>query len=206
MEKQCSRCLEVKEANFFPSKGRICKPCISIEKKQTYLEKRDHILARVRLKLADPLFRESQKKRIKKYYEEFPEKRKESDKKYYNKNKTIINQRKAQCNKKRRKIDPMFRAICCLRSRLAMALKDWHKSRPTQQLLGCSKEELKIHLESQFSEGMNWENHGIGKNKWHIDHKKPLCSAQTLLDLENLCHYTNLQPLWSTDNIKKSNK
>ena len=49
---------------------------------------------------------------------------------------------------------------------------------------------------------MSWENHG----KWHIDHIIPLSTANTEEDILNLCHYTNLQPLWAEDNIKKSNK
>lgn len=206
MEKQCSKCLEVKEINLFPSKGRICKSCISLRKRQEYLEKRDSILEGERLKRQDPNFREKMRKRTKDYYLRFPEKKKEVDRKFYEKRKKQRIKRQNERAKERRKSDPMFRAIACLRSRLGMALNDWHKSRPTQELLGCSKEELKIHLELQFLEGMSWENHGIGKDKWHIDHKIPLSSAKTLLELETLFHYSNLQPLWSTDNIRKSNK
>jgi hypothetical protein len=49
---------------------------------------------------------------------------------------------------------------------------------------------------------MNWDNHG----EWHIDHKIPLSTAKNEEELYKLNHYTNLQPLWSTDNLKKSNK
>ena len=49
---------------------------------------------------------------------------------------------------------------------------------------------------------MSWENHG----EWHIDHKKPLASAKTEEELKKLCHYTNLQPLWALDNIRKGAK
>lgn len=142
----------------------------------------------------------------KNYYLKFPEKKKEVDKSYYEKNKSSRIKRQNERAKERRKTDPMFRAIACLRSRLGMALTDWHKSKPTMELLGCSKEELKIHLESKFQDGMSWENHGIGRDKWHIDHIIPLSKAQTLLELEQLFHCSNLQPLWGSDNIKKSNK
>lgn len=67
---------------------------------------------------------------------------------------------------------------------------------------GCSPEFLKEHLERQFVEGMTWEN----RNEWHIDHIIPLSSAKTEDELYELCHYTNLQPLWAEDNLKKSNK
>ena len=49
---------------------------------------------------------------------------------------------------------------------------------------------------------MNWEN----RNLWHVDHIIPLSSAKTEEELVKLCHYTNLQPLWAEDNLKKSNK
>ena len=70
--------------------------------------------------------------------------------------------------------------------------------------LGCTLMELMDHLESKFQDGMNWENYG----EWHIDHIKPL----SMFDLTNeedfkiAVHYTNLQPLWAIDNLKKSNK
>ena len=53
---------------------------------------------------------------------------------------------------------------------------------------------------------MTWNNHGL--YGWHIDHIKPV-SKFNLLDLEEqrrAFHYTNLQPLWALDNIRKSNK
>ena len=68
--------------------------------------------------------------------------------------------------------------------------------------MGCSPLQLKEHLEKQFTNGMCWEN----RSKWHIDHIIPLSSAKTEDELYNLCHYTNLQPLWAVDNLKKSNR
>ena len=49
---------------------------------------------------------------------------------------------------------------------------------------------------------MSWDN----RNKWHIDHVIPLSSANTEEEVLNLCHYTNLQPLWVKENLEKSNK
>jgi hypothetical protein len=51
---------------------------------------------------------------------------------------------------------------------------------------------------------MSWENYGF--YGWHIDHIIPLCSAKNEEELKRLCHYTNLQPLWSTDNLSKGSK
>ena len=58
------------------------------------------------------------------------------------------------------------------------------------------------YLENLFTENMNWSNYG----EWHIDHIMPLSPANTEEEIYNLCHYTNLQPLWGEDNLKKSNK
>ncbi len=75
------------------------------------------------------------------------------------------------------------------------------KSR-TAELIGCSIQQLRAHLEAKFTNGMTWANQGA----WHIDHIKP-CA---LFDLTNereqrACfHYTNLQPLWASENIRKS--
>jgi hypothetical protein len=72
------------------------------------------------------------------------------------------------------------------------------------EYLGCTLEELKIHLESQFKEGMNWGNYG----KWEIDHIFPLSKADltNLEEYKKVFHYTNLQPLWKAENRSKGNK
>lgn len=88
----------------------------------------------------------------------------------------------------------------------------YKKSERTEYLLGCTIKEAITYIESTFKEGMSWENHGKCGNGincndvWHIDHKIPLNSTETEEDLIKLCHYTNLQALWATDNIRKNNK
>jgi hypothetical protein len=78
----------------------------------------------------------------------------------------------------------------------------------TVALLGCSIEDLKLHLESQFKPGMTWENYGRKKGIqcWEIDHILP-CASFDLTDPEQqkrCFNYTNLQPLWAKDNQSKS--
>lgn len=58
---------------------------------------------------------------------------------------------------------------------------------------------VRIWLENQFTEGMSWDNYG----DWHIDHKTPISAAKNLEEFKILSHYTNLQPLWALDNVKK---
>ena len=88
------------------------------------------------------------------------------------------------------------------RSRVKAALKGrGAKSRKTVQLIGCSIDHLRQHLEAQFTEGMTWDNHG----EWHIDHIKP-CAAFDLTcerQQRECFNYTNLQPLWASDNLTK---
>lgn len=110
--------------------------------------------------------------------------------------------------KMRRRQDPMQRLIECLRNRILSMTKkkEWKKSTKTQEILGCNYEQVRTHMESQFLPGMTWGNHGRGEGKWHIDHRIPLSIAKTKKELEALCHYTNLQPLWGEDNIRKGAK
>jgi hypothetical protein len=91
-----------------------------------------------------------------------------------------------------------------LRSRIWHALKHNFKSKSTLKLIGCSIEFLKFYLERKFEYNMNWNNYG----KWHVDHIIP-CASFDLSNPEEqaLCfHYTNLQPLWAKDNLKKHAK
>jgi len=68
-------------------------------------------------------------------------------------------------------------------------------------LIGESPQFVKNYLTLKFTDGMSWENHG----KWHIDHIKPCCSFDlTKPEEQQKCfHYTNLQPLWAKDNLRK---
>lgn len=63
-------------------------------------------------------------------------------------------------------------------------------------------------MQSQFKDGMSWNNHGNGYNKWNIDHIKPLVTFDLNIFDEQLLafHYTNLRPLWFDENMKRSRK
>lgn len=90
-----------------------------------------------------------------------------------------------------------------LRSRLYDALKNNQKIGSAVSDLGCSIEELKVHLESKFQLGMTWNN--WTKDGWHIDYIRPLASFD-LTDknqVKEACKYINLQPLWAEDNLSK---
>lgn len=118
---------------------------------------------------------------------------------YYQKNKDKINQKVLE----KTKSDPTFKLRRLHRSKLNKILLS-KKTKKTFDIIGCSPEFLKEHLEKQFKDGMTWDNHGLFG--WHIYHIIPLSSAKTEEEIYKLCHYTNLQPLWAEENLKKSNK
>jgi len=107
----------------------------------------------------------------------------------------------------RRKNSMHHRIKSNLRGRLNDALKrhTTKKGRPVAELLGCTIQEFKEHLESKFQQGMSWDNYGRGMDKWHIDHITP-CNQFDLSKPEDQAkcfHYSNMQPLWAIDNLKK---
>lgn len=72
---------------------------------------------------------------------------------------------------------------------------------------GCSIQALKTYLESKFQPGMTWDNYGPGKGQWQVDHITPFCKCENSSDKSAIMpfiHYTNLQPLWFEDHVKKS--
>ena len=131
------------------------------------------------------------------------EKKNTRQKEHYYLNHEKVREKSNARQRARRKEDPVFKLKCNLRTRLYVAVR---KGKPGSSVkdLGCTIEELRIHLESKFEENMSWDNYG----KWHIDHIKPLASFDLSIREELLiaCHYTNLQPLWALDNIKKGSK
>lgn len=92
-----------------------------------------------------------------------------------------------------------------LRSRLSKiwSRKQFTKSKKTIELLGCDMDTFKAHIKKQFKKGMTWDNHG----KWHFDHIKPLLHDNPdQKEMERRMHYTNIQPLWASENTKKGNR
>lgn len=106
--------------------------------------------------------------------------------------------------------DPAFAMRLRLRSRLGRVIHRYMTGRGAtaviDESLGCSWSELMCHLESKFKTGMSWQNYGA--KGWHIDHIKPL-RAFDLTDPGQQAvafHYSNLQPLWALDNMRKGGR
>lgn len=208
--KKCSACGEVKPKTeeYFGKLSKAkdgfrysCKEC----RHQEYKSNREHYIKRskeryVEKKECAPIEKiktKNKKQRNKDYI-------KEKDRRYYQKNKEAVKNRVKEYMYNRIENDIGFKILQRCRTRLYKAVKGYVKSARTQELIGCSVEYLLKHLESQFKEGMTWENYG----EWHIDHIIPCASFDfTKANEQRKCfHYTNLQPLWADENYRKSDK
>jgi hypothetical protein len=160
------------------------------------------------------------KKYDKKYYQKNKDRRKEisklwrennresynkhSNRSYYKNRKKVI-KNNIEYERKKLKTDMGLVLRKRLRNRVYKVLKGKNKSKSTMELLSIPHLDfLKIYIECKFKEGMTWEN----RNLWHIDHIKP-CSSFDLTKPEEQAkcfHYTNLQPLWASENLSKGNR
>jgi len=115
---------------------------------------------------------------------------------------------KLEYNRKRHAADPVVRWVQNTRRNLNHILKGTRNHAPTLELLGCTGEEWRTHLESTFKPGMTWENRGRGEGKWEIDHITPVSSFDQEDHLQQLIcwNYRNTQALWTYENAAKGNK
>lgn len=134
-----------------------------------------------------------------------PEEAKRRAREWVNNNKAKHNESHRQYKIRRRASDPAFKALGNLRRRLNIAVRTagTTKVATTMSLTGCTPAELMAHLELKFTPGMSWATYGL--LGWNIDHIKP-CENFDLTDpaQQRECfHFTNLQPMWAVDNLKK---
>lgn len=205
--KTCSKCKEEKSLESFYKQKRgkygVTATCKLCQKEYS----------------SDPEVKERKKEYYKEYYSdpEAKKKRRQAVRKHrakpgsterireYNQ-RPEIKKRRNEYQKNKRRIDEQYKLAATLRARIYYAVNNGQKVGSAVRDLGCSIEELKIHLEAQFQPGMSWDNWTL--DGWHIDHIKPLSSFD-LTDREQFleaCRYTNLQPLWAKDNLSKSNR
>lgn len=184
--KICKKCGAEKLIENFVKQKRICKDC-----KKEYLKNWNNINS--------DHVRELRKKK----YKDNCELKKEYSRNYFRKNKEKINKRSLIYRKEILSKDSIF----ILKTRIGtsirrvLRLNNIQKTFLTKDILGCSLEHLRYHIESLFQNGMSWEN----MNEWQIDHIVPTSIAKTKEEIILLNHYTNLRPLWNLENILKSN-
>jgi hypothetical protein len=222
--KLCKKCLKLLPLESFNKQSsnslnfrHQCKACFKQQKAEYYLLNKEKIYRSVTnyyLSNRDKIVSISNAN-----YHNNPQKDSLNLKKriYYSKNKEKIKLKKNMWKinnknyEKERLLDPVFKVKKYLRNRIKQAIKNNQKSGSAVSDLGCSINKLKFHLQLKFHrnprgkhEYMTWDNYG----EWHIDHKRPLSKfvLSNKEDFLRACHYTNLQPMWALDNIKKGNK
>jgi hypothetical protein len=92
--------------------------------------------------------------------------------------------------------DPSYRMFRSVLRRTGMALAG--RGRPAEYV-GCDHPQLRDFIASRFGEGMTWDRY----RQWEVDHVLPLGGVHDLDALLQRCHFTNLQPLWRSDNRRK---
>lgn len=104
--------------------------------------------------------------------------------------------------------DPLNKLERNLKAAIRYAFKNngWKNGSRLHMIVGLPFEDYKIWIESQFEEGMDWNNYGKWTGQWVIDHKIACSTAKTEQEMISLFHWTNTQPLWQIDNVKKRNK
>jgi hypothetical protein len=192
--KKCYSCNIQKENIFFHKNKKSndgfsnrCKSCVKKYDK-IYYEKNNKKI----------------KERKKSYYVENINSIKLRDKNYRDKNKKLLQHKKRIWEKNKIITDNFYYLKSKIKNSIRESIKryGYTKKSKTFEILGCDYETFKKHIESQFIDGMSWDN----KNEWHIDHIIPVSSAKNENEMILLNHYLNLQPLWATDNLSKGSK
>ena len=220
MERKCSKCDISKSLDDFPNdprcsggKRKTCKDCRITQ----WVAKENETIVCIKCGVSQihTLFAKHGKQkpneckicRNKRALVKINENREEYNKKKredWERNNEKRNSSRRKNLQKRRDNDPVYRVRMNIHVRLSQMVT--RKVGNTMELAGCSLEELCTFLEAEFSPGMTWENYGL--KGWHIDHIRP-CASFNLEDPEEqkkCFHWTNLQPLWALDNIRKGDK
>ena len=220
-QKECNKCNEILDLNLFPKSNRLldghlnsCKKCMAEYKKSHYVKNKQEYIDRSKI------WKSENKNKVIESDKKYRLKRKEKEYlrgknwQQSNKEKVVLKSRKWQINNKelfrasrkkyinkKSETDPVFR----LKIKIGKTISDsirrqgFSKNSRTAEILGCDFNLFLSYIESQFKSDMNWNN-------IHLDHIKPISLAKTEKEVLELNHYTNFQPLFAKDNIKKSNK
>lgn len=200
--KTCSKCGEEKDVGEFKVKHNQCKECLREWRRKYQKTSEKHREAKRK-------YRTSEKGRAANRKYQKTEKYRGVKRKYQKTEKGRASQRKYRKSEKgkaasrRSNQNPIIRLRTLLRSRLKNFIKG-HDTQLNRETMGCTLNEFRAHYESLFKPGMGWRTYGV----WVSDHIIPMCRFDLTKDEEvkKCMHYTNLQPLWRWDNIKKGSK
>ena len=180
---------------------------INKQKKAYYEENKEKISEKSKA------YYEENKDKKKAYYEANKDKINKQKKAYQKANKDKINTRRRAYRKYKYNNDPLFKLKAIYRYSVKKAFASIGKKKNCSSIkvLGLNNyKEYADYLSNQFydhpisGEKMTFDNHGSGEDCWQIDHIIPLLTAETEEDVIRLSHYTNLQPLWEVDHLKKT--
>ena len=189
------------------------KQARKLEAKKYYDKKRKEPLKSEEIEKLK-LEREAKRKEYEKqYYQKNKAKILEKSKQYFKDNQKIKQEKNNKRYKERRANDPIFKLTTNIKRNIRGILKKkgLTKNSKTYDIIGCSFESFKVHIEKQWSSWMTWDNYGLYNGEegygWDIDHIIPASYAKTEEDVYALNHYTNLQPLCSKINrdVKRDN-
>jgi len=188
--KVCNKCNVDKDVTEFYSGRRRCKLCYNKYKKKSTPEQRE----------------EYNRRRKEKYYENHEEELEKSRLWKKRNPEKVVEYRRGYMSgyeKKRMENDPLYNVSRTVRNLIKCSIyhKGFTKNSRTFEILGCSYEDFKLHIESHWEDWMNWDNYGLYNGKencgWEYDHIIPVSSAQCEEDIYKLNHYSNIQPLCS---------
>lgn len=234
--KECTKCKEVKLFNQFPvhKSGRFgtcsrCDKCNAAAARKYYNENKEKcskagkkwaLENKEKIKRYNKKYKEENREYYKEYHKEYyrknkntidfnkwakdnPEKYRDTRRKWELKNKEKISKYKKK-HREKESLNPFLKFKRATRNNITKSIKrgGYKKGSSSFNILGCPFDVFKQHIERQFQKGMTWDNYG----DWHLDHIIPMASATTEEEVLKLNHYTNFQPLWAEDNLKKSDK
>ena len=181
-----------------------------LKRKALYMRQYNSISKnRIKKKLRDKEYYENNKNKIALWSKEYRNKNKitiaKKKKLYAIKNWDKILKYKNEWERNKCKTDIKYRIMKRLRNRIYCSMLRYKKSATFKKLTGASMEIVWSYLESKFKPGMSRNNYG---KRWHIDHVVPCASFDLTKPEEQFkCfHYTNLQPLWAKENLRKGAK
>jgi hypothetical protein len=201
---ECGALLD--DNNTYAGHGTICRECYKRNANEYRAKtaspdlKREHAARERRRRAEDPTAKDKDAEKFRKKYAANPQKHIARNATWQKENRLW----RRTYQKARLDGDPRYAIERRLRGRLWHALRGSIKAASTFDLVGCSPSELMRHIESQFVKGMNWDN----RTEWHIDHIRPCDSYDMGKESQQreCFHYTNLQPIWRSDNLRKGKK
>ena len=210
-EKKCSKCHRILSIdNFRRDSGKSsgyrsqCKDCERPRMKKYYETNKEEILSKNKeyVKNNKDKVKARKKQNIEANYEQYQK----MWHNYYESNKKKHIESGKRWADKQRSVDPLFRLKSNVRSMIGHSFHrtGWFKKRLSEEILGMSVDDFVQYLLKTYKDfyGYEWDK----KEKVHIDHIIPICTAKSEEDVIKLCHYTNLRLLKAFDNMSKSNK